>query len=142
MIKSATTKIKNLIKNIDHTLNHQNAPIIGFTYHPITIEDIGKKPLIFSGIWAIRLCPDCGDVFSGEGAKDMIGINKHAVRFNQSLIMVEKCNNGCPIDELYIKMTSIQKESECYEVGCNYCKKRVSDKLKLGESLIMWEQIN
>lgn len=107
---------------IDH-----DGSIVGFTNGISPTNKKNLPPPTLAGIWILRRCNRCGEIYTPSGCAEMIGVNKHAVRIHETMIFIDGCATGCPPAELYIRMNE-DGETPDVLIGCNFCQANVDEK--------------
>lgn len=99
---------------IDHA-----GPIVGFSQRvqPTGKKNLPQRPLL--GLYVLRRCARCGEIYSPGGNAEMLGVNKHPVRMHDTMFFIDGCANGCPPAELFIKER--EQEAPAVVIGCNFC---------------------
>lgn len=129
-----------MIKALCHFFLHNSSPIIGFTREVQPTNKQNHSGFALGGLFILRACDYCDDVFTRDGLADMVGHNKHAVRVGPSMLFVEACRNGCPPEDLYVVIQDAQADTVTPPkilIGCNFCKVNLM-RSKINSALQAW----
>ncbi len=124
-----------------HSVLHRYAPIIGVTRKICPTSKKNNGGFYLEGMWILRWCTTCDEIFTRDGMEEMIGKNKHAVRVGPSLLFVEGCRNGCAPEDLYVVIDDGPDEAPTLakvKIGCNFCKISLT-RAKVSSALSAWE---